>query len=474
MVFNSIAFLFFFIIVYLVYWLLNNKSTVRNRNIFVLLASYFFYGYWDWRFLSLIFISSLVDYAVGIGMGGTQSSKTRKFYLFCSILTNMGMLGFFKYFNFFIESLQQALSLISIDIQTATLQVILPVGISFYSFQTLSYTIDVYRGKLNPTRDFVKFFAFVSFFPQLVAGPIERASNLLEQFDKRKIFDYNNQVVGLRHILYGLFKKIVIADNLGLIAESIFNPELSHNGLTVLLGSMIFGIQIYCDFSGYSDMAIGLAKMMNFNLMKNFNTPYFSGSFTEFWRRWHISLSTWFRDYVYIPLGGNKRSRARVNFNIFITFLLSGLWHGAKITFLIWGVLHGLMLLIEKNFPSRISRRIAAPFVFLLTSLFWIPFRAQGYIHLKSLISSLFSFNYSTTEILNILISIHPINKLYALGFILLIFIAVERLISTGDFNNWVKSKTVSVRYLAYYSLFISVLVLGNINIKPFFIYFQF
>ncbi len=474
MVFNSITFLYFFLAFYFIYWFLNNKSTIRNRNIFILLASYFFYGYWDWRFLSLIFISSLVDYLVGIGIGNTQNIKARKFLLAVSIVTNMGILGFFKYFNFFIESLQQSLSLLSIDIHTATLQVILPVGISFYTFQTLSYTIDVYRGKLDPTRDFVKFFAFVSFFPQLVAGPIERAGNLLNQFEEKKIYDYNIQVTGLRHILYGLFKKIVIADNLGLIAENIFNPEISHNGLTVLLGAMIFGIQIYCDFSGYSDMAIGLAKMMNFNLMKNFDTPYFSGSFNEFWRRWHISLSTWFRDYVYIPLGGNQRSRARVNFNILITFLLSGLWHGAKITFLIWGALHGLVLLIEKNFPSRISKTIAAPFVFLLTSVFWIPFRAQGFTHLKAMISSLFSLSYSFAEIQHILLAVYPINKLYALGLVLLVFITVERLISTADFNQWIKSKTVTVRYLAYYSLFISVLLLGNFNIKPFFIYFQF
>jgi len=474
MVFNSITFLIFFIAFYLIYWFLNNKSTIRKRNIFVLLASYFFYGYWDWRFLSLIFISSLVDYILGLKISTAPNSSKRKLYLTGSIIANMGILGFFKYFNFFIESLQQALSLFAIELQTSTLQIILPVGISFYTFQTLSYTIDIYRGKMEPTRDFVKFFAFVSFFPQLVAGPIERASNLMQQFENRKVFDNNNQVIGLRHVLYGLFKKVVIADNLGLIADSIFDPGLSHNGLTVFLGSMIFGVQIYCDFSGYSDMAIGLAKMLNIDLMKNFNTPYYSGSFTEFWRRWHISLSTWFRDYVYIPLGGNKCSTARVNFNIMLTFLLSGLWHGARITFLIWGALHGLMLLIEKNFPSRISKKIAAPLVFVLTSLFWIPFRAQSFVHLKSLVISLFSFGYSWSEIFNIVLTVHSTSKVYALGLILLLFILIERIIAANDFNHWIKNKSTAVRYLAYYSLFISVLLLGNINIDPFFIYFQF
>jgi len=474
MVFNSIAFLFFFLLFYFVYWRLNNKSLLRYRNLFILVASYFFYGYWDWRFLSLIFISSLVDYIVGLKIISAPTILKKKLYLLVSIITNIGMLGFFKYFNFFIESLQQILVFLPFEIQTTTLRIVLPVGISFYSFQTLSYTIDVYRNRLQPTKDFVKFCAFVSFFPQLVAGPIERASNLLDQFNDKKVFDYSKQVIGLRHILYGLFKKVVIADNLGLLAEKIFDPGVSHNGFTVLAGSMIFGLQIYCDFSGYSDMAIGLAKMLNFDLMKNFATPYFSGSFTDFWRRWHISLSTWFRDYVYIPLGGNKRSPTRVNFNILVTFLLSGLWHGAKITFLIWGALHGLMLLIEKNFPSRISKMVAAPFVFLLTSLFWLPFRAEGFTHLKSLVSSLLSMQYSVNELHTIIASIFSTPKFVALAIILSLFILVEKMISITDFNDWVKSKSKPVRYLTYYSLFLSILLLANINIKPFFIYFQF
>lgn len=474
MVFNSVTFLIFFIAFYFIYWFLNNKSSIQKRNVFVLLASYFFYGYWDWRFLSLIFISSLVDYVLGLKISQAYNLFSKKLYLAGSIATNMGILGFFKYFNFFIESFEQLFSLFSVPVQMSTLQIILPVGVSFYSFQTLSYTIDIYRGKLEPTHDIVKFFAFVSFFPQLVAGPIERARNLLEQFDDKKRFSYDNQVIGLRHTLYGLFKKVVIADNLGLIADTIFNPSQTHNGFTVLLGSMIFGLQIYCDFSGYSDMAIGLAKMLNFDLMKNFDTPYFSGSFTEFWRRWHISLSTWFRDYVYIPLGGNKCNKRRVNFNILLTFLLSGLWHGARFTFLLWGALHGLMLLIEKNFPSRLSKKVTAPLVFLLTSLFWIPFRAQGVDHLKALVSSFIHSRYLPSEILDIVNSTFPLSKAYALSLAILVFIIIERLISRNDFNNWVKTKSLVVRHLAYYSLFISVLLLGNINIKPFFIYFQF
>lgn len=474
MVFNSFSFLFFFIIFYFVFWLLNNKSSIRNRNIFILVASYYFYGVWDWRFLSLIFISSLVDYVLGLKIATAHSNLAKKLYLTGSIIANLGILCFFKYFNFFTESLQQTLSLFHVNIQTTTLNIILPVGISFYTFQTLSYTIDVYRDKLKPTRDFVKFFAFVSFFPQLVAGPIERASNLLEQFEGKKVFDYNNQVIGMRHIVYGLFKKIVIADNLGLMADIIFDPAHSYNGLTVLLGSVVFGIQIYCDFSGYSDMAIGLAKMLNFNLMKNFETPYFSGSFGEFWHRWHISLSTWFRDYVYIPLGGNKRSPLRVNFNLFITFFLSGLWHGAKVTFLIWGSLHGIMLLIEKNFPSRLNRKITAPLVFVLANVFWIPFRAQGFAHFKTLIISLFQKSYSFTEISGIYQSTYPGNKAIIFSLTLIFFVFMERLIGKTDFNYIIKGKSSVIRYLIYYSVCLLMMLMANIGIEPFFIYFQF
>lgn len=336
------------------------------QNAFLLLSSYVFYGWWDWRFLGLIIASSAVDYFCGLKMydGSSKEEITnknssleannlqpithnwkswffgRKKFLTISIVFNLGILAFFKYFNFFIDSTADFISILGFQPHISTLNLILPVGISFYTFQTLSYSIDVYRGNLKPTKDPIAFFTFVAFFPQLVAGPIERASNLLPQFFKKRKFEYQQGSDGMKLILWGLFKKMVIADNCALVVNPIFENYQTASGLELIMGAILFAFQIYGDFSGYSDIAIGVAKLFGFDLMTNFRTPYFSRDIAEFWRRWHISLSTWFRDYVYIPLGGSRVPKAKAIRNIFIVFLVSGFWHGANWTFIAWGGIH--------------------------------------------------------------------------------------------------------------------------------------
>ncbi|MFH1320996.1 MAG: MBOAT family O-acyltransferase [Bacteroidota bacterium] len=352
----------------------------------------------------------------------------------------------------------------------------MPIGISFYTFQTLSYVIDIYNKRINPTKNILAFFSFVAFFPQLVAGPIERAKNLLPQFFNRKKFDYNLVVGGLRLILWGLFKKTVIADNLGLIVDQIFDPASNYSFLTIIVGAIFFSFQIYCDFSGYSDIAIGVARTLGFKLTDNFKTPYFSKSFTEFWRRWHISLSTWFRDYVYIPLGGSKVKRARRNFNVFSTFLLSGLWHGANFTFLIWGAIHGMALIIEKWLGNyKIYHTRVSPFViFLIVSLFWLPFRAEDMQHLKSIVLQLIHFEFNFIELKTIFIGQFSLIKSYLFSIVFLSFILLEKKIGLYDFNILVSGLKKSFRLGIYYLLIIIILFMSDFNIKPYFIYFQF
>ncbi len=344
MVFSSPIFAVFLVIVFAIYWALNNVN-LKWQNIFVLVASYVFYGWWDWRFLTLIAASTLLDYFVGFRIDGASDKRHRKMWLVLSMMMNLGFLGVFKYYNFFIHELNLALSSIGFDTNIWSLNVILPVGISFYTFQTMSYSLDIYYNKLKPTDSLINFAAFVSFFPQLVAGPIERAAHLLPQFSTRRKFDFESAKSGIRLIVWGLFKKIVIADTLAPIVDSIFETYTEQSGITLIIGSILFAFQIYGDFSGYSDIAIGSAKLFGFDLMSNFKFPYFARNIGEFWRRWHISLSTWFRDYLYIPIGGSRGSRAIQIRNIFVIFLVSGLWHGANWTFIAWGALHALLFL---------------------------------------------------------------------------------------------------------------------------------
>ena len=351
MLFNSIDFAFFLPIIFILYWYVFNRN-LKLQNFLIVAASYVFYGWWDWRFLSLILFSTIVDFSIGKALKNTHKEKQRKALLWTSILVNLGFLGFFKYYNFFLDNFISAFTFFGHQISANSLNIILPVGISFYTFQTLSYTIDVYKKKMEPTEDFISFTAFVSFFPQLVAGPIERASNLLPQFFKKRVFDKTKAIDGLHQILWGLFKKIVIADNCATYANEIFANYHDLSGSTLFLGGVFFAFQIYGDFSGYSDIAIGTARLFGFDLMRNFAYPYFSRDIAEFWRRWHISLSTWFRDYLYIPLGGSRGGMSQKIKNTFIIFIVSGFWHGANWTFIIWGALNAiyfLPLLLSKN-----------------------------------------------------------------------------------------------------------------------------
>ncbi len=405
MLFNSIDFAVFLPIVFLLYWLLANKN-LRLQNALIVLASYVFYGWWDWRFLSLILFSTLVDFTIGRKLKNEENKTKRKILLWTSIFVNIGFLGFFKYANFFLDNFKSAFSFFGSAITTNSLSIILPVGISFYTFQTLSYTIDVYKRKLAPTNDFIVFSAFVSFFPQLVAGPIERATNLLPQFYKKRIFEGSKAVDGMRQILWGLFKKMVIADSCAELANHIFNNSAEMNGSSLVLGAIFFTFQIYGDFSGYSDIAIGTSRLFGFNLMQNFKFPYFSRDIAAFWRRWHISLSTWFRDYLYIPLGGSRGGTWMKVRNTFAIFIVSGFWHGANWTFIVWGILHTIyflpLLLTNKNRKNLeiVAQGNTLPtakeflqilFTFSLTVFAWIIFRAKDMTHAFSYISGIFS-----------------------------------------------------------------------------------
>mgnify|MGYP000748629752 CR=1 FL=1 len=381
MLFNSLDFAVFLPIVFILYWWVTNKN-LKAQNVLIVLASYVFYGWWDWRFLSLILFSTIIDYSIGLYLKKNNDAFQRKVLLWISIAINLGFLGFFKYYNFFVENFVEAFTFFGSPISLSSLYFILPVVISFYTFQTLSYTIDVYRKKLEPTKDFIAFTAFVSFFPQLVAGPIERATNLLPQFYKKRTFNGKNAIIGVKQIIWGLFKKVVIADNCAQYANDIFSNYEGYSSATLLLGAIYFSFQIYGDFSGYSDIAIGTARLFDFDLKKNFKYPYFSRDIAEFWRRWHISLSTWFRDYVYIPLGGSRVATWLKVRNTFIIFIVSGFWHGANWTFVIWGAIHGLYQIIEKNifkvkrdFKPRFYHII---FIYALTCLAWIFFRATS------------------------------------------------------------------------------------------------
>ena len=390
MLFNSLDFAVFLPIVFVLYWFVT-KHNLKLQNALIVAASYVFYGWWDWRFLSLIIFSTFLDYSIGRRLKNEENETRRKALLWTSIIVNLGFLGFFKYYNFFLDNFIAAFSFFGQEIQANSLNIILPVGISFYTFQTLSYSIDVYKKKLEPTEDFIAFSAFVCFFPQLVAGPIERATNLLPQFYKTRTFEYDKAVDGMRQILWGLFKKVVIADNCAEYSNLIFNNYQDYNGSTLLLGAIFFTFQIYGDFSGYSDIAIGTSRLFGFNLMQNFATPYFSRDIAEFWRRWHISLSTWFRDYLYIPLGGSRGGTWMKVRNTFIIFLVSGFWHGANWTFIVWGGLNALyflpLLLLKRNRTNlgvvaegRILPTLREVFqmgtTFLLTVLAWVFFRS--------------------------------------------------------------------------------------------------
>jgi len=482
MLFNSLDFAIFLPIVFLLYWFVFDKKIVL-QNILIVIASCFFYGWWDWRFLSLILFSIVVNYFIGLGLLKQEEKIKRKILLWISISINVGFLGFFKYFNFFLDNFITAFSFFGTEIKANSLNIVLPVGISFYTFQALSYVIDVYKRKLEPTKNFIAFFAFVSFFPQLVAGPIERATNLLPQFYSKRSFDYSRAVDGMRQILWGLFKKIVIADNCAKFANLIFNNSSDYNGSTLFLGAIFFAFQIYGDFSGYSDIAIGTARLFGLNLKQNFAFPYFSRDIAEFWRRWHISLSTWFRDYLYIPLGGSRVVTWKKVRNIFIIFVVSGFWHGANWTFIVWGALNAVfflpLILVHRNrihLDTVANNRFLPSFkeaaniliTFTLTLVAWIFFRAENINHAFHYLSELFSHS---------LFSIPNFEgKLEALKIFVfvLVFVCIEWLGRTQQYAiaNVKNLPNKLVRYTFYYSLILMILFFNGRGQE--FIYFQF
>jgi len=483
MLFNSIDFAIFLPIVFLLYWFVANRN-LRLQNFLIVCASYLFYGWWDWRFLSLIIFSTLVDYSVGLGLLKSESPSRRKLLLWVSIIVNLGFLGFFKYYNFFLDNFITAFSFFGKEISGNTLNIILPVGISFYTFQTLSYTIDVYKKNLEPTKDFICFAAYVSFFPQLVAGPIERATHLLPQFYKKRQFEYDKAVDGLRQILWGLVKKVVIADNAAEIANQIFNNSGEYSGSSLLIGAFCFAFQIYGDFSGYSDIAIGTSRLFGFDLMKNFAFPYFSRDIAEFWRRWHISLSTWFRDYLYIPLGGSRGGTWMKVKNTFIIFIVSGFWHGANWTFIVWGALNAIyflpLLLLNKNrknTKSVVAEGNLLPSVkelwnmgttFGLTVLAWVFFRAENMSHAMSYIGTIFSKSLFSSPDFPGRRGAIPILVL------ILLFTLVEWLGRSNEYAiaklgvKWKKG----FRYAMYYALIVIIFYYSGKEQQ--FIYFQF
>ena len=472
MLFNTLEYFLFLPITFLLYWSIKNTKT---QNILVLVSSYVFYGWWDWRFLFLIFISTVIDYFVAIKIEKTHKKKSKKLYLLISIIFNLSILGFFKYYNFFVDSWIELLSKIGYQVTDVwTLKIILPVGISFYTFQTMSYSLDVYRSEIKSTKDFISFASFVSFFPQLVAGPIERASNLLPQILNKRKFDYKQSVNGLKLILWGLFKKVVIADSLSLLVTPIFENYTSLNGGELLLGLIYFSFQIYCDFSGYSDIAIGTAKMFGIELRSNFIFPYFSRDISEFWRRWHVSLSSWFRDYIYIPLGGSKKGKWITIRNIFIIFIISGFWHGDNFTFIAWGLIHALLYLVialrnknriyttsivaENRMAPSIKEIFQISITFFTVMISWVFFRSNTITD---------SFLYLKKMMINFDI---PIS--YRSGLVYIFFFIVSDWLNRKDERSPLNISSVYVRWTAY--ILMLLLILGHGGQKNEFIYFQF
>jgi alginate O-acetyltransferase complex protein AlgI len=487
MLFNSLNFALFLPVVFILYWFVT-KGNLKFQNILLLVSSYFFYACWDWRFMFLLIFSTLLDYYTGIKIFEAITKKKKLFWLWLSIGINLGFLGVFKYYNFFAESFAYGLSLLGMKANLGSLQVILPVGISFYTFHGLSYVIDIYKNRIQPERNVVDYSVFVSFFPLLVAGPIERATHLLPQILKKRVFDYSKAVDGLKQILWGLFKKIVIADNCAEFANIIFTNSSDYSGSTLVLGAIFFTFQIYCDFSGYSDIALGTARLFGIDLLRNFAFPYFSRDIAEFWRRWHISLSSWFKDYLYIPLGGSQGGMWMKIRNTFIIFLVSGFWHGANWTFIVWGFLNALFIMPSIIFNTHrnnldivakgkylptLKELINISVTFSLTVFAWIFFRANNLQHAISYIKNLGlgliqkSSYAETFNLLNQKIG-------YSLPLLIILFILIEwigreqqyAIANTG--TKWAKP----IKWAMYYAIILAIINFAGKEQQ--FIYFQF
>lgn len=478
MLFNSLHFALFLPLVFLLYWFVTNRN-LKVQNILLLVSSYFFYACWDWRFLFLLIFSTLLDYYTGLKMSETKNKQSKKIWFWTSILVNLGFLGVFKYYNFFATSFAEAISNIGLHVNPYTLKVILPVGISFYTFHGLSYVIDIYNNRIKAERNFIDYSVFVSFFPLLVAGPIERATHLLPQIKKQRMFNAEKAKQGIYQIIWGLFKKIVIADSCAQYANEIFANYESMNSISLLLGAFYFSFQIYGDFSGYSDIALGTAKLFGIDLLRNFNFPYFSRDIAEFWRRWHISLSSWFRDYLYIPLGGSQGGKWNKIRNTFLIFVVSGFWHGANWTFIVWGLLNAIyflpLLLTNTNrnniaivakgktFPS-LKEIFSMTSTFILVMVSWIFFRADSITVAMNYIKNLLKFNFKNG------LEYLPIER-YSVELVLLIlfflcFDWISREKEHPFFGKWIYVKLIVI--------LLSIITLGVYSNISDFIYFQF
>lgn len=478
MLFNTLQYFIFLPIVFIIYWWVNNKS-IKLQNILLLTASYYFYACWDWRFLFLLVFSTGLDYYTGLKMFYASTINNKKIWFWLSISVNLGFLGVFKYYNFFAESFADFLNNFGFQVNVGTLEIILPVGISFYTFHGLSYVIDIYKNRIEPERNVVDYSLFVSYFPLLVAGPIERATHLLPQLKKKRVFSYLSATDGLRQILWGLLKKVVIADNCAIYANAIFDNPQSHSGSSLALGAVFFAFQIYGDFSGYSDIALGTSRLLGIELLKNFNYPYFSRDIAEFWRRWHISLSTWFRDYLYIPLGGSRGGMWMKVRNTLIIFLVSGFWHGANWTFIVWGLLNALYIMpsiivsTNRNNIDIVAKGSFFPSIrdflnifltFCLTVLAWIFFRAetvgQALFYLKGIFS---------VSILSIPENLPKIEILLCSCFLLIEWIGRENNYAIETFG---KRWNIIFRWSFYLFLILLLIYFGAKEQN--FIYFQF
>ena len=479
MLFNSIAFAIFLPIVFILYWVLPHKY----RWILLLVASYYFYMSWNPKYIVLIFFITLISYIAGLLMEKAKNKTNKKIILAFTLVSCLSVLFFFKYFNFFSETIVNFLNLFSLKLNPITLQIMLPVGISFYTFQTLSYVIDVYRG-LKAEHHFGIYATFISFFPQLVAGPIERTENLLPQIKEEHKFNYEQATYGLKLMAWGFFKKLAIADVLAIYVDMVFNNLSSYEGFAIVIAAFFFAIQIYCDFSGYSDIAIGTAKLLGINLMTNFKSPYFSSSIKEFWNRWHISLSTWFRDYVYIPLGGNRVSKLRHNVNLMITFLVSGLWHGANSTFVVWGGIHGIAQVLQNTFTAKnkdkSKNKIIINFKILIVFIFcvfaWIFFRANALSDITYIFSHMFNgmqniFTYIKQGFSSLTIGTYEIMKILVCISILAVY---DYFSLKMDVINKISKKKKVIRWGIYLFIIWLIIIGMPVNGNSEFIYFQF
>lgn len=476
MLFNSSIFFVFFIVFFTLYWFVWGRD-LKKQNLLILAGSYIFYGWWDWRFVFLLLLSTIIDYGFGLLIHRNPARKKR--FLWLSIFNNLAILGFFKYYNFFADSFRELFLGFGIQTQPYILEILLPVGISFYTFHGMSYVIDIYYGRSTPVTSFVDYAVFVCFFPLLVAGPIERANHLLPQVVRPRTFDYYQAVAGCQIILWGLFKKVVIADGIAGRVNYIFSDYAELSSLTLMVGTVLFAIQIYCDFSGYSDIAIGLAKLLGFELLVNFRFPYFARDIAEFWRRWHISLTSWFKDYLYIPLGGSKEGRVKAIRNTFIIFVVSGFWHGANWTFIVWGLLHALyflpLLIMGRN---RRHLEVAAAdralpslqelgqimFTFFLVCIAWIFFRAEDLTHAFDYIAHILQFDFAIDD------NVYSIPLAILTAAMLVIEWKCRRTNITYLFE---RIPQRAARHLTYYTIVMAIVMYGSFT-ETAFIYFQF